>query len=71
MNLIPEADLVAFTVWLENTNELHGSINVKNASETKMVAVPLEVVPFVHINPIPLVGHNLLEECVHPTSSRH
>ena len=59
MNLVSEADLPTFLFWLENTNELHGSVNVKDASETKMVAVPLEVVPFVHINSVPLICHNL------------
>ena len=47
---------------VNNSGKLHVPSHVKVVGYSQTVAVSGKVVPFVYINPISLVGHNLIEE---------
>lgn len=64
-NLISWAYL-QFLINLQNSGILHTSSMIKVILDPEHVAIPSKIVPFVHINPISLVGHNLLK-----SNSRH
>ena len=63
MHLVSETNLL-LPFYFDNTHKFHGPENIKAASESKIVTVPLEIIPLVNINSIPLVGYNLYSNIV-------
>lgn len=70
-NLISWAYL-QFIINLQNSGILHTSSMIKVILDPEHVAIPSKIVPFVHINPISLVCHNLLKSNIrHLNILRH
>lgn len=70
-NLISWAYL-QFLINLQNSGILHTSSMIKVILDPEHVAIPSKIVPFVHINPISLVCHNLLKSNIrHLNILRH
>lgn len=70
-NLISWAYL-QFIIKLQNSGKLHISSMIKVILDPEHVAIPSKIVPFVHINLISLVGHNLLKSNIrHLNILRH
>lgn len=59
-NLISKADLI-FTINVHHSGKLHTTSMIKAVLDSEHVAIPSEVVPFIYINPISLVGNNLFQ----------
>lgn len=62
-NLISWAYL-QFIINLQNSGILYTSSMIKVILDPKHVAITSKVVPFIHIDPILLVGHNLLKSSI-------
>ena len=58
-HLIPAADLHLPVIVGQYSGEVHEPIVVEDALDVQAVAVPREVVPLVHVDPVPTVRHDL------------